>query len=361
MTQSISVTEFTELCTQVLSTQGFSDEEVKACTDEFVDAQCRGINTHGASIIMLYLEFMLEGVLGPIEIVKDTPMSAFINGNNNAGPAVARRAMDIAIDKARASGVAIVGANNRAPFCCAGFNPRRAAEQGLIGINFSVGGYIDFPAYGSMEQVMASNPTGIAVPTNDGPVVLDMSFSSLGGGAGSRAGVRTAREAEFHLPEGSALSKEGLPTTDPDEVLEGIVTLFGGHKGSGLSLMMDLIARPFLGGKIENDNPRIRSMTFIAIRPDLFVSTEQFLNDATELAANVKASRPRPGFDEVMLPGQNSDRELARTLRDGIAITDNPKQDKTGSAISRKVYEQLKQLAVEKMDEIPAELRRKLD
>ncbi len=361
MTKSISVAEFTQLCSQVLTTQGFSAEEVEACTAEFVDAQCRGINSHGASIIMLYLEFMLEGSLGPIEVSKDSPVSALVTGNNNPGPSVARLAMDIAMDKARNSGIGIVGANNRAPFCCAGFNPRRAAEQGLIGINFSVGGYIHFPAYGGMQGVTASNPTGIAVPTRNGPVVLDMSFSNLGGGAGSHVGVRRARESGYDLPEGSALSKEGLPTTDPEEVLAGIVTLFGGYKGSGLALMLDLIGRPLLGGKIENEEPRIRSMTFIAIRPDLFVSTEQFLNDATELAQTIRSSTPRPGFDEVMLPGQNSDRELARTHREGIAITDDPKKDKTGSAISSKVYEHLKILATEKMDSIPQELRRKLD
>ena len=78
---------------------------------------------------------------------------------------------------------------------------------------------------------------------------------------------------------------------------------FGGHKGAGLSLMLDLMARPFLGGKIDSGNPRIRSMTFIAVRPDLFVSKDQYLDDVSALVANVKNSRPRPGFNEVMLPG----------------------------------------------------------
>jgi len=332
-----------------------------ACAEELADAQSRGINTHGAEILMLYLEYLQEGIKGPILVTKDTSVSAFVEGNNNAGPAVARLAMDIAVEKAKVSGIAIVGANNRGPYCCAGFNPRRAARQGLIGINFSVGGYIDFPAYGGMDPVMASNPIGIGIPTRDGPVVLDMSFSSLGGGSGTRNGVRIAREAGFDLPEGVALNKEGLPTTNPKEVLEGIVTLFGGHKGAGLSLMLDLIGRPLLGGKIDSGNPRIRSMTFIALRPDLFVPREQFLEDVSQLIDNVRNSRPRPGFSKVTLPGDTGNKFLAESMRNGIPIVDRPRQDKTMPAIERRVYEELKRLAVERVDTLPLEFRYKLD
>lgn len=361
MTQAISVEEFSELCSQVLRTQDYSDEEVKACTEEFVDAQCRGINSHGANIIPLYLEFKLEGSPGPLTVSRETRISAYLEGNNNAGPWVARRAMDIAMEKAKAEGVGIVGANNRAPYCCAGFNPRRAAQQGLIGINFSAGGYIDFPAYGGMDPVMASNPVGIGVPSRDGPIVLDMSFSSLGGGAGSEAGVRRHKRTGVPIPAGAALSKHGLPTTDLDEVLEGIVVLFGGHKGANLSLMLDLIGRPLLGGKIDRSNPRLRSMSFIALRPDLFVAEEDFLDDVAELAAHVRDSRPRPGFDEVLLPGERGERYLDRCRREGIPIVDKPLDDKAGVAIERAVYEELKRLAVEKVDEVSHEFKLKRD
>jgi len=361
MTESITVEEFADLCTRVLRTQGYSDEEVETCTDEFVDAQCRGVNTHGAAIIPLYLEFMHEGSRGPITVSKETPVSAYVEGNDNAGPAVARRAMDIAIEKAKATGVGIVGANNRAPYCCAGFNPRRAAREGLIGINFSTGGYIDFPAHGGMDPIMASNPLGIAVPSRQGPVTLDMSFSTLGGGAGSEAGVRHHKAVGVPIPEGAALSKEGRPTTDLEEVLEGIVVFFGGHKGAGLSLMLDLIGRPLVGGKIDNANPRVRSMTFIALRPDLFVSEEQFLDDVSQLAARVKNSKPRPGFSEVMLPGERGERFLAACKADGIPILDKPLDDKAGVAIERSIYEELQRLAVEQIDEVAPAFKRKRD
>jgi L-2-hydroxycarboxylate dehydrogenase (NAD+) len=342
MPQTISIEEFSNLCQRVFTRQGFTAEEVEACTDEVVDTQCRGMNSHGAALIPLYLEFKREGTVGPIELLKETPLSAHLEGNNNAGPIVSRRAMDIAIEMAQTNGIGIVGARNRSPFILAGYYPRKAAEQGLIGINFGPGGYIDIPAYGGMDLIMSTNPTGVAVPSKDGPVVLDMAFSSLGaGGWGSK---RNRLEGLPWFKDG-ILSKEGVPTTDINEALQGILTCFGGHKGAGLSLMLDLIIRPLVGGKIDNADPRIRSMLFIALRTDLFVSEEQFLDDVSQLVSNVRNSKPRPGVKQVALPGDSGEKFFAECRQYGIPIVEALVIDKTGVGIERKIYDQLVELA----------------
>jgi len=343
MQHVISIDEFSALCRRVFRNHGFTDEEVEACTDEVVDAQCRGINSHGAPIVSLYLEFKREGTAGPVELLNETAVSAYLRGNNNAGPLVARRAMDIAIEKARATGVGIVGANNRSPFILAGFHPRRAAESGLIGVNFGPGGFIDSPAYGGMDRIMSSNPMGIAVPGKDGPIVLDMAFSNLA--AGGWWAMNRAKELGVSPPEGAALSNAGRPTTDINEALDGIFMCFGGHKGAGLSLMLDLIIRPLVGGKIDNADPRIRSMVFITLRTDLFVTKKQFLEDVSQLVTKVRSSRPRAGFRQVFLPGDSGERFFATTRQRGIPIVDKIINDKTGVGIERKVYEELTELA----------------
>ena len=309
----MSVEEFTDLCRQIFRQHGFNEEETDACTEEIVTAQCRGYISHGAALMPLILESKKE-LPGPIEIVKETPILAYMIGNSNVGPVVARRAMDIAIEKAKKNQIGVVGVNNKFPFILAGYNPSRAAKQGLIGINWLAVSPRVAP-WGSADPIIGTNPIGIAIPSNDGPIVLDMATSDI-----PVIEVIRRKKLGLKIPEGVAISRDGTPTTDPGEALEGALLPFGGHKGSGLGIMVQLLGGVFVGGRAGSSIPGNLGMVFVAMQCDLFVPKEKFLTDVSTFIWEVRSSRVRPGFERVFLPGERGDREVLRAKHEGIEI-----------------------------------------
>lgn len=321
----ISVEEFTELCRKIFRNHGFSEEETEVCTEEIVEAQCRGRLSHGATIIPEVLEWKKEKT-GSIEIVRESPISAYIIGNNNMGPVVAKRAMDIAIEKAIKNLIGIVGVNNKYPFILAGYNPRRAAGKGLIGINWSVA-FSKVAPWGGADPIIGTNPIGIAVPSNNGSVVLDMAITEI-----AAAEIRRCKKLGLEIPKNVALSKDGILTTDPQEAIEGAMLPFGGYKGSGLGIIIELLGGAFVGAKVGKSTPGNRGMVFIAMKCNLFIPKDKFLVDVSKFVEEVNNSRIRSGFEEVLVPGQRANKLLRRSKEKGIEIED-------------KIYDELKRLA----------------
>ncbi len=322
----MSVEEFEDLCRTIFRNHGFTDEEIVVCTEEIVEAQCRGRASHGAAIIPEVVEWKKEIPTGPIEVIRETPISAYVLGNNNMGPVVCKQAMDIAIKKAEATGIAIVGVNNKFPFILTGYNTRRATAKGLIGISWSVA-FSKVAPFGSADAILGTNPLSIAIPKQNGSVVLDMAMTKV-----AAAEIRRCNKLGIPIPEGVAISKEGSPTTDPKEALQGAMLPFGDYKGSGLAIMIELLGGAFVGAKTGRVVPGNRGMVFVALRPDLFVSKEQFFNDVSRFISDIKNSRVRQGFKEVLLPGEKGDRLLEQAKKEGVEIED-------------KIYTELKQLA----------------
>ena len=311
----ITVDKFSDLCFRIFKNHGFTDDEASVCTEEIVEAHCRGRLSHGATLIPEVLEWKKEQS-SPIEVVKDASFYAYIIGNNAMGPLIAKQAMDMAIDKADRHGIGIVGVNNKFPFILAGYNPRRAAIRGFIGINWSVA-FSKVAPWGSADPIFGTNPIGIAIPTRESPFVLDMAITKI-----AAAEIRRAKKLGLTLPADVAISKEGYPTTDPVEALHGAMLTFGGYKGSGLAMAIELLGGPFVGAKAGKSVPGNRGMVFMAIKSDLFVEKDKFLKNVTELIREVKASRTREGFDEILIPGERGDRLLEKSRKEGVEIDD---------------------------------------
>ena len=316
----LTKSEFRDLCFNIFVKHGFSVEEAEVCTEEIVEAQCRGRLSHGAVLIPEVLEWKQEQN-GEMEIVKDGPFYAYILGNNSMGPLVAKRAMDIAIDKAKEVGIGLVGVDNKFPFILAGYNPRRAALQGLIGINWSVA-FAKVAPWGSADRIFGTNPIGVAIPTGQDPIVLDMAITKI-----AAAEIRRAKKLGLRLPEGVAMNTEGEITTDPEEALQGAMITFGEYKGSGIALIVEILGGAFVGAKVGKTKGRNRGMVFVALQPDLFISKEKFLNDVTQLVRDIKASKRRPGFQEVIVPGERGDRLMKRCEREGVEIEEKVYRD----------------------------------
>ena len=158
------------------------------------------------------------------------------------------------MQKAEASGIGLVGVSNHAPFLLGSYNPVRAAEKGFIAIHWTGtrGEPLVVPA-GGADPILPVGPISIAIPSEDGePIVLDMAWAAASGAP--QMAIPYYEQIGKPLPEGWAVTKEGLPTTNPKEALEGAILAIGGAKGAGMLAVLDIMARGLLGeieGKIS--------------------------------------------------------------------------------------------------------------
>jgi L-2-hydroxycarboxylate dehydrogenase (NAD+) len=309
----IGVPEFRSLCLEAFRANGFTAAEALACADELVDAECRGRRAHGLAMLGRLLEWKSRA--GEPVTTFDSPVSAHIAGNGALGPLLAATAMEMAIAKARDGSVGLVGVRNASAFLTAGYQSRRAAEEGLIGISLSVAASKVAP-WGGAEPLIGTNPIGIGIPSDEGPIVVDVAVGQL-----TVAEVRRAARDGVPLPAGAAIDAGGEPTVDPAIALDGALLPFGGHKGSGIGMVVELLAGAFVGTLVGREKDG-RGMLFVAIDPDALGGGNSLASSAARFATEVRASTPRGGFSEVLMPGDRGNRLRERAEVDGIAVDD---------------------------------------
>jgi L-2-hydroxycarboxylate dehydrogenase (NAD+) len=307
------VEELQALCEQIFTARKFTHEEITACVEEVVDAESRGRHAHGVRMVPRLLEWKLRQESEP-QITHDTPVAAHIRGNGALGPLLARQAMDLAVLKAKRTAVGVVGVTNRSAFLTAGHNPRRAASRGVIGLNCSVA-TSKVAVWGGREPLIGTNPLGIGIPSAAGPIVLDLSTSEM-----SVAAVRASAARGERLPAGAAIDGDGHTTEDPRQALAGALLAFGAHRGSGLSVMLELLSGPLVGAKAGTAVAGNRGMLFLALDPDVFGLGTQFVADAQTFCRELRESAPRPGCDQVLVPGERGDRLAAHAREHGLDL-----------------------------------------
>jgi LDH2 family malate/lactate/ureidoglycolate dehydrogenase len=250
-----------------------------------------------------------------VRVIREDSRSAVLDGGNNPGFLVASRAMHLAIAKAKANGIATVAARNAYFGGINGYYVRMAAREDLIGLMSISSGQRVAPA-GGIDPLFGTNPIAVAIPTAGEPVILDMSTSATNLGGLQRA----ARLNEPLLP-GIAIGPDGEPTTDAKLALEGAILPFGGHKGSGLAMIVQCLGI-LGGGAIVPSGIADFGYFMVVIDPSLFMPIEEYKARASELVERVRAVRPRKGADKVRVPGERSLGERKRRLSEGIEIDD---------------------------------------
>ncbi|MEW6408520.1 MAG: Ldh family oxidoreductase, partial [Nitrospirota bacterium] len=196
------------------------------------------------------------------------------------------------------------------------------AKKGMIGIcmtNTEPG----MAPYGAAEKILGTNPLSIAVPTRDHPMILDMSTSVV-----ARGKIVLAMEKGGGIPEGWAINKDGEITTDPIEALEGALLPFGGAKGSGLAIMVDILTGALSGssvgkgvkGTFDMEHEGTKGDLFLAIDPANFGDYECFLDKVEDLKNQIKQAKKAKGVDEIFLPGEVEYLTRERKLKEGIPL-----------------------------------------
>jgi L-2-hydroxycarboxylate dehydrogenase (NAD+) len=307
---------------------GLSEEHAETASYALVKANLRGVDSHGVARVPMYCERLRLGVANPqpkIEVARVAPAAALVDGDNGLGLIVGKKGMAEAINIAREFGIGLVGVRRSGHYGMAALYILQAIEAGCVGLAFT-NASAALPVWGGRNKFLGTNPFAAGAPTGGkSSFVLDMACSIM-----ARGKLKFAAQRGEPIPEGLALDKNGLPTTDGKEAFEGVVLPFGGVKGAGLSMLMDILSGVLtgaaFGGEVRNpftglEGPQGTGHFFIALKADLFISLDAFEQRMQTLTQRVKTQPLAEGFEEIQIPGEPEQRMEVARLKNGIPLT----------------------------------------
>ena len=315
-------------CQKLLMTQGLSAEDAFLVADCLVDADLCGVESHGVSRMTIYLKRLETGVVNAdthIEVEREHQASAALSACNSMGMVAAKRAVDLAVEKARESGCCIVTVRNSNHFGMASYYARSAAERDMLCI-CGTNAPPNIAPTGSSRSYVGTNPVCMSAPTHGAPIVLDMAPSVVAMGK-----VILAAKLGKSIPLGWALTADGKPTEDPNEGMKGTVVPIGGPKGYGLSLFMDIFSGVLSGakfgphlGNMWNDftNPQDVGHFFIAIDISKLTELETFKTRLEQMVGEIKALPRSEGVSEIFVPGEIENNRKEARKANGIELSD---------------------------------------
>jgi ureidoglycolate dehydrogenase (NAD+) len=298
-------------CALVLERAGTRSSDAAVIADALVAADLRGVHSHGALRVGIYVDRLRAGSINPnaeLAIVRDT--GALVVADAQAGPgiAMAARAMDLAIARAKAHGIAAVSVRNSNHCGMLAYFAMRALPAGAVGVAASNGDSLVAP-WGARTRYLGTNPFAVAVPAHEEPpVVVDMATSVV-----AHARIKSAFDRGESIPAGWAVDSEGRPTTDAAAALAGALLPFGSFKGSGISILVDLLAGVLPGGRSGPEivplyqrlnEPQGVGHLFAALDVAAFGSLAAFTRRVDETVRSIRALPPAEGAPRAFLPGE---------------------------------------------------------
>ncbi len=314
----VKISELKSVVNNAIIHYGYSKDEAAVIQDVLLYAQLRGNNQGVVKLIGKGIP-KREGAHAP-KIVKETPVSVLVDGNKTHAMIVMNHITDLAIKKAKEMGLCIAGNFNTSESTGAlGYYVKRIADQGLIGIAFASSPFKTTAPYGSNEARFCTNPMAYGIPTNSDPILLDMSTSSM-----AYYGLIEAKTAGKQVPEGIGYDSEGRDTTDPAKIMGGALKTLAGHKGSGLALVVQILAGAFVGAdSFDNDSSNAGNLV-IAINPNIFAPSEEFKGNISKMITKIKSARKLEGVNEILVPGERTNKISKENLKnENIEIEDN--------------------------------------
>jgi LDH2 family malate/lactate/ureidoglycolate dehydrogenase len=310
----LSVTEATTLGGQALHCLGFANDEVRIILDQLIDnALCGYPFASLPRILAIARDVKTGDSRQPVQVVHDTPVSALLDGGNHVGYVTVHRATQLAIDKARAHQFAIVGVYNSYYSGRNAYYMEMIVKAGLVGIHLASGQPHVVPS-GGTRPALGTNPLCFGFPSAQGPVIFDMGTAALQWGE-----VLLHAEIGAPLPAGVGLDQEGQLTCDARAVLLGGVLPFGGHKGYGLSFVVQAMGL-LAGAALARGQVQDYGFLFIAFDPGLLIPADEFKRQVAELISRLKATPRQPGVEEIRIPSERAFRERERRRIEGLVF-----------------------------------------
>ena len=322
-------------CIDAFCKFGFTPEESRIITDVLLLADTYGIESHGMQRLSRYHKGIEKGMIIPQakpEIVFETPVSAVVDGHDGMGQLIGQFCMELAIEKAKKSGMAIISARNSNHYGISGYYAKMAVDQGLIGLSFTNSEAIMVPTF-AKKAMLGSNPIALSVPAEPYPFFYDASTTVV-----TRGKLEMYRKAEKPLPDGWALDKDGLPSNDAPDVLANIAGKVGGgimplggsqevtgsHKGYGYGMICEIFCSILSMGMTSNHthigNKGGTCHGFIAIDPAAFGDPEAIKEHLSTFLQELREAPKAQGQDRIYTHGEKEAIATERTAREGVPV-----------------------------------------
>ncbi|MGD8399471.1 MAG: Ldh family oxidoreductase [Bacillota bacterium] len=324
---------------------GYCREDSKIIANVILEADLRGIESHGVQRLNLYYRSIKQGkikVNEQIEIIHETPVSAVIDAHEVAGQLSGYQAMQLAIKKAKNIGFGIAVTRNGNHYGIAGYYPGMAITEGLLGISMTNSEAIMPPTFGK-RAMLGTNPIAVGINAKPYPFILDMATSVV-----PRGKTEVYVKKNQPMPLGWALDRYGKETQDAVEVnyaiknklfggllpLGGASETFGGHKGYGLALMVDIFTGIFAGGYTSNftygySGPGIPLKNevkvcscFIAIDYGMLGDKSEIENRLSVYLQQIRDSEKVEGQSRIYTHGEKEAEARQDRLQNGILVND---------------------------------------
>ncbi len=316
----IKIAELENIITKILLTE-YTSEEANLIKDVLMFGELSGKPSHGLlRLLKGNFGVFVDDKRGTPEYNRKTKVSTIIDAKGNPGMLAAPLAVEEAINLGKENGIGIVGVKNFVNTTgSVSYYVEKIAKQNLIGIAFVQAVNNLVAPFGTKKPFFGTNPIAFGVPAEPKPFIFDMSTAAIAYG-----NVMNAKINNKNLPENVAIDKDGNPTTDPAEVIDGAILPVGNsYKGSGLAMMVELLGSVWVGGgfaglHMENGSGNL----YLAMSPDLLSDVESFKKRVQELVETLKSAETRDG-SPVRIPGENTFAKRDKSLESGeIDITD---------------------------------------
>lgn len=332
----INYTELKEFSRKVMRKAGCSEEEAEIVADVLVEADLRGIHSHGVSRLKRYVQHIKERIIEPNkepDIILETDVSLVVDGNNGVGQYIANKVVSMVTKKAKTSGICIATVRNANHYGIAGYYAEKIAKNNMIGIALTNTAPLVVPTF-SKNMLLGTNPIAFAIPANSKIILVDMATSIV-----SRGKLELYSRQREKIPLGWAVNQKGKGTDDPDLVLENMKNrsgggllplggegeLFGGHKGYGLSLLVELLTGGLSLGNFSYETYNKQggiSFFFMAIDLNIFGDAESIKKHINKLLVKIKNSEKAENCERICIHGEKEHEKRKENILKGIMLDD---------------------------------------
>jgi len=343
--KTIPVAQLQSFVAEIFTKAGCSAAEGKRIAHYLTQANLVGHDSHGVIRVPRYVEALKAGTVladQTIDKVIDTPVLAVVDGKYGFGQTVTPQAVQLGIDKAKQSGVAVIALRHSGHLGRAGDWAEMAAAAGLISIHFvNVAGSLLVAPFGGVERRISTAPFCVGVPMPNGQQALILDFATALVAEGK---VLVASNGGKKVPDNAMIELDGRMSGDPTTLYgpiagtsarlpqngKGAIRTFGEHKGSGLAFMCEILGGALTGGGTCGPGPRqlANGMLSIYMSPDFFGSDHAYAEEARNYIEFFKSAKPATPGGEVLIPGETEARNRADRTKNGV-----PLQDDTWAAI----------------------------
>ena len=298
-------------CEEIFVSCGMAPEDAFIVADGLVQSNLRGVDSHGVTRVGIYAKRLKMGLVNPrpeVKILRESDATMLVDGDNGMGQVVGVSALELGLDRAKQSGGVYVGVRRSNHYGAGAYYVQRAVARDVAAFAYSNAPPTMAP-WGGVDPYVGTNPYAFGVPAGGHPpIILDMATSIV-----ARGKIILAAERGETIPEGWAIDKQGNQTTDAQEALQGSVLPFGGPKGYGLSLMIDIMAGALTGAGFgprvnslyDNfDEPQDVGAFFQLIDIGQFADPAAFKANIDRMIEEIKSSRRAEGTEEIFLPGE---------------------------------------------------------